>query len=587
LDEYAQRLEKRGARVSKHERRHILIGNIRLVIFASIIALAWFAFGRHACSPWWLSVPLLAFVLLAAYHSRILRAKTLAERAVAFYQHRIATIGDRWSELGETGDRFQDPHHVYAADLDLFGRGGLFQLLSTARTRMGENTLASWLLAPASADIVLQRQAAVADLHPRLDLREDLAVLGQDASVGIRPDALQKWAESVNELSDRWLRPACVLLAACAIASAVVWALWDRALPFLIVVSIEAALTYALRHKLERILHTTEHAFENLGLLAAVLARLEGEPFDAPRLREIAEHLTSHHIAASRAITRLRKIVDLSMSRDNLFVRLIDVPLMYSVQVAISAENWRRVHGSAVQRWLDAVGEIEALLSLSVYAYEHPSDPFPQFVDGAASLQAQQLGHPLLSSATCVRNDVNISLPVRALLVSGSNMSGKSTLLRAVGLNVVLAMTGGPVRADAMQLAPLQVGASIRVNDSLQEGSSRFYAEITRLRQIFDLAAREPKLLFLLDELLQGTNSKDRQIGAAGILRTLLQRGAVGMVTTHDLALTEIGETAGIRNVHFQDELEQGRIYFDYKLRDGVVTKSNGLALMRSIGLDV
>jgi DNA mismatch repair ATPase MutS len=304
-------------------------------------------------------------------------------------------------------------------------------------------------------------------------------------------------------------------------------------------------------------------------------------------LREIAEHLTSHHIAASRAITRLRKVVDLSMSRDNLFVRLIDVPLMYSVQVAISAENWRRVHGSAVQRWLDAAGEIEALLSLSAYSYEHPSDPFPQFTEGSAGLEAQQLGHPLLPSAACVRNDVRITAPVRALLVSGSNMSGKSTLLRTVGLNTVLAMAGGPVRARGMRLTPLQVGARIRVNDSLQEGSSRFYAEITRLRQIFDLTAHEPKLLFLLDELLQGTNSKDRQIGAAGILRTLLQRGAIGMVTTHDLALTEIGEMASIQNVHFQDELEQGRIYFDYKLRDGVVTKSNGLALMRSIGLDV
>ncbi len=175
------------------------------------------------------------------------------------------------------------------------------------------------------------------------------------------------------------------------------------------------------------------------------------------------------------------------------------------------------------------------------------------------------------------------------LLVSGSNMSGKSTLLRAVGMNVVLAMAGAPVRVRRLRLTPLRVGASIRINDSLQEGSSRFYAEIKRLQQIFDFAAADPPLLFLLDELLQGTNSKDRRVGAEGIVRALLNRGAIGLVSTHDLALTDIGGTGERRlhNVHFQDELENGRMLFDYKLREGIVTKSNGLALMRSIGLDV
>jgi DNA mismatch repair ATPase MutS len=168
-------------------------------------------------------------------------------------------------------------------------------------------------------------------------------------------------------------------------------------------------------------------------------------------------------------------------------------------------------------------------------------------------------------------------------------MSGKSTLLRALGVNVVLAMAGGPVRARSLQLTPLQPGASIRINDSLQEGNSRFYAEITRLRRLFDLAGNDPPLLFLLDELLQGTNSRDRRIGAEGIVRALLSRGAIGLLTTHDLALTEIGSVleGRLRNVHFQDELSAGKITFDFRLRDGIVTKSNGLELMRSVGLDV
>src|SRR6185437_5634242 len=214
---------------------------------------------------------------------------------------------------------------------------------------------------------------------------------------------------------------------------------------------------------------------------------------------------------------------------------------------------------------------------------------FPEFVGGTPQLQGEALGHPLISAAKCVRNDVKLDAETRAVLVSGSNMSGKSTYLRTVGVNTVLAMAGAPVRAKHLRLTPLTVGASIHVNDSLQEGSSRFYAEITRLRRIYDVAAEGPPLLFLLDELLQGTNSKDRRVGAEGVLRGLLERGAMGLVTTHDLALTDLESLpeGAVENMHFQDDLENGTMRFDFQLRTGVITKSNGLELMRSIGLKV
>src|SRR6185437_14066931 len=189
----------------------------------------------------------------------------------------------------------------------------------------------------------------------------------------------------------------------------------------------------------------------------------------------------------------------------------------------------------------------------------------------------------------CVRNSVRLCETTRVLLVSGSNMSGKSTLLRAIGINTVLATAGAPVRAKQLRLTPLHVGASIRINDSLQDGSSRFYAEIKRIRRIFDLAGNEVPLLFLLDELLQGTNSRDRLVGAEGVIAALLDRLAIGLVSTHDLALTEMGGRIGgrLHNVHFEEEFQGGRMHFDYKLREGIITKSNGIALMRSIGLDV
>ena len=584
-EEYAARLATRRARVRHFEQIHIRLGNLRLLLAVIIAIMAWLAVWRHVFSLWWLVVPLIIFLAIGIYHSRVLEAKAHAERAVAVYQHGQARIEDRWAGLGPTGDRFNDPHHVYAADLDLFGHGGLFQLLSLARTRMGEDTLAQWLLAPASVEEVRERQEAIGELRGKLDLREDLAVLGEGAQAGVHPEALIRWAEAPNLLARQWMRVVSPLLALCAGATALYWGMSGHATPLLLVLIAEALLARPVRRHREEILHGAEHQFEDLDLLSGMLARLERERFQSPRLQQMMQGLSSHYLPGSRAIARLRTIVDCIMSRDNVFVRVLDLPMLYSVQVAYAAEAWRREHGAAVRHWLSATGEIEALLSLAAYSYEHSADPFPEFAAGAACFSAEALGHPLLAVTKCVRNDMDLCGP-RVLLVSGSNMSGKSTLLRAVGINTVLAMAGATVRARSLRLSPLRVGASIRVNDSLQEGSSRFYAEITRLRHVFDLASEAPPLLALLDELLQGTNSRDRKIGAEGVVRALLHRGAIGLISTHDLALTDIPGDQ-IRNVHFEDEFRDGKITFDYKLREGVVSKSNGLELMRSIGLEV
>ena len=588
-EQYEQRRSVRRSRVAGFEKIHIQLGNVRLLLAVITLALGWASLRSHLLSDWWLCAPVVVFAGIAYYHSRVLRSRELAERAVTFYDRGLARIEDRWAGTGESGERFNDPHHVYAADLDLFGNASLFQLLSTARTRMGEETLAQWMLSPSTVEMIGKRQAAIKELRDELDLREDLAVLGEDARVGVHPDELVKWAESSQQLGRQWMAWLAPILAGLALIAAAVWAVWDSSALFVLVVAIEAIFTYGLRKLLDPVLHGTEHAFRDLDLLAGVVQRVESHSFRGPQLQSLQQELVSSGITAHQAIARLRTLVDLINSRHDMFVRIIDAPLMYTVQVAYAAERWRRAHGAAVRRWLAIVGEMESLLSLASYSFEHPSDPFPEFVEGAAAFQAQELGHPLLPSSICVRNSVDIEAPTRVLLVSGSNMSGKSTLLRAVGVNVVMAMAGAPVRATRLRLTPLQIGASIRINDSLQEGSSRFYAEITRLRQIVDCARGNPALLFLLDELLQGTNSKDRRIGGEGIVRALVARGSIGLVSTHDLALTDIsGPLDGhLRNVHFQDELANGRMTFDYTLRDGVVTKSNGLELMRSIGLDV
>jgi len=588
-EEYRRRSAARETEVRRLERLHIRFGNVRLFVAIVGAVMAWWAFRLHSISPWWLGAPVAAFAMVAVVHARVLRAQRNALRAVAVYERGLARIEDRWMDGGSRGERFRNAHHLYAADLDLFGPGSLFALLSTARTRMGEDTLASWLLSPAAVETIRERQAAVAELCANLDLREDVAVLGEEVGAGVAPAALLHWAEAPQEIEKPWLRWAAPLLALLAIGATVVWAVWGTYVPLLAVIVMEASLGRRFRKRMAAIFSSTEGAFENLNLFSGILARLEKEEFRSTQLQALRTALTSHAMKGSEAIARLRTLVDLIDSRDNFFVRILDVPLMYSMQVAMKTEAWRAQHGKAVRRWLDATGEMEALLSLSAYHYEHPDNPFPEFVEGTSRLEGEALGHPLIAAAKCVRNDVMLDGETRAILVSGSNMSGKSTYLRTVGVNVVMAMAGAPVRARRLQLTPLAVGASIQLNDSLQEGSSRFYAEITRLRKVYDLSAEWPPVLFLLDELLQGTNSADRRVGAEGVLRGLLERGAIGILTTHDLALTELeGLPEGaLINMHFQDDLENGIMRFDFQLRAGVITKSNGLELMRSIGLKV
>jgi len=588
-EEYIRRLTAHQARHARLEQQHILTGNLRLAVALLFVLQAWLTFGSGLIPPLWLLLPVAGFVTLAVVHERILRARRRAIRATSAYERGVARLEDRWVGTGRAGERFREAAHPYAEDLDLFGPGGLFELLSIARTRMGEWMVAHWLKVPSPLEAVRERHAAVAELRDNLDLREDLQILGEDVRVGVHPKALVDWAEEAPVLDSGALRTTAMALAALAVATVGMWIWLGWRVPFILVLAVEAGYVYRTRSKVRRVIAGVERASHDLALLSELLARLERERFTAARLAHLHAVLDGDGQPPSRQIARLNRLVELLDSRDNVAMRIIGPPLLYTTQLAFAAEAWRRRSGVRVRTWLEAVGEMEALCSLAGYAYEHPEDPFPEFTSAAACFDGEALSHPLLQSGRAVPNDVRLCGEPAVMVVSGSNMSGKSTLLRTVGLNAVLAMAGAPVRARSLRLSPLTVGASMRTIDSLQGGSSRFYAEITRLRKLADLAKGPHPLLFLLDELLHDTNSHDRRVGAEGIVRELAGRGAIGMVTTHDLALAHIADQMAPRgtNVHFEDHLEGGKISFDYKVRAGIAQKSNALELMRSIGLDV
>jgi hypothetical protein len=591
-DEYRARLDARGATHALLSSADLRFSQGRLAAFGILVlvgVLTWI----EVLSAWWLILPVLALAILIQRHDRVIRARDAAARAVTFYDRGLARIDDRWIGTGPAGDRFADDHHLYANDLDLFGRGSLFQLLSIARTRAGEDALAAWLKAPAGRAEIGERQQAIAELTSSLDLRESVATIGSEAAA-IRSDWLIEWGEGVPLLSPYWVRYVAWAITAAFVVTLVIWLATGNSLPMSIVLGLQIGFAWPQQKRVERVSHGADTAARDLDVLGELLARLEGEPFTSPRLVALQRHFDSDGVSASRAIQTLHRLVELHDWQHNLYFLIFSIPFMWGTHVAWAIEAWRRAHGPHLRLWLNAVGELEAFSSLSAYRFEHPDDPFPEIVELSASdrigvFDGRGLGHPLLPAARCVRNDVECVAPTQLLVVSGSNMSGKSTMLRTVGINTVLALAGAPVRAQSLRLSLLAVGATLRIQDSLQEGRSRFYAEITRIREISDVARGPTPLLFLLDELFHGTNSHDRLVGSSGVLRNLLDHGAIGLITTHDLALAGIARALAPRaaNVHFEDWFDGDELRFDYRLKPGPVTRSNAIALMRAVGLDV
>jgi ABC-type branched-subunit amino acid transport system ATPase component len=585
---YGERLTALETERTRLRQQDRLFGFSKLgfAVVAVVIAL-WLA-RAHPGLLAWAIVPAVVFAVLWIVHERLLRRMNQSSRLKSFYQRGLARLDDQWAGKGDTGERFLDPNHLYSRDLDVFGQGSLYELISQAASAPGQHTLAEWLLHPVAADEIIQRQKAVRELASRLDLREQLA-LAADAIHEGTPEALLRWAESRENTVPRWLLYAALPLAVLWLASMFYWFATSSFVWFALLSFVNLALTTRFIAAVKRAAADVLGISSLLGPLHRVLAVYEAQPFESPRLQAISTAVRSEGLAPSRAIARLERNLEWLESSDNWFVKLINRFVFWTPLCMLAIEAWRRRHGSRMRAWLTSIGDFEALSSLAGFAYERSDCSFPTLENGGPSLQATALTHPLLPRATAIPNDVSLHAAQALIIVSGPNMAGKSTLLRAIGLNVVLAQCGAPVCCTSFTLAPLAVGASITVQDSLQSGLSRFYAEIQRLKRITDLANGARPALFLLDELLSGTNSHDRRVGTEALLRSLLARNAIGLITTHDLALTEIADALNGRaiNMHFGDRFSAGELHFDYKLTPGIADSTNALQLMRSIGLEV
>ena len=597
---YDERLAKCRAEGASLRAKERAVSVARILFFIAAVLVAVLHFSS------WIAIPIVAFVILVVAHDHLIRRRRRADAAAKFCERGIERVSGTWQGRGFDGDKFATEHHPFAADLDVFGKGSLYELLCIATTAAGRATLARWLLNPGGVNAaeVHERQNAVNELRDRIELREELFITATDVASEVEEARLDDWSIE-PALLGRGERIASIVITALAVIafaigvpsliSRVVNATNPGAmplyspyglLPLFIMIFVVRVFTRRMAERVAKVVSAVERREPALALLAGLLSVMELQSFESPRLIALRSKLERNGVPASRQIERLRKLVALLDARRNQFFAPVALLFLWTTNVAFAIERWRLESGAEIVAWISTIADLEALLSLSSFAFEHPTFTIPEVIDGDAIFDGDAVGHPLIPGDRRVANDVRIGGDLRLLIVSGSNMSGKSTLLRAIGVNTILALAGAPVCASRLRVTPMSVGASISLNDSLSEGASRFYAEILRIRDILRIP---PPLLFLLDEVLGGTNSHDRRIGAAAIIRGLVTRGAIGLATTHDLALAQIADDLAPRsaNVHFEDHIENGAVMFDYRMRPGVVTKSNALELMRAVGIEV
>jgi len=614
---YDARARDHGVRRDAELKRSLLISRARLIVFLAAAACVIWTFAHRA--GWWPwaildAALILAFGVLVGWHARVEQRAAWHQALQTVSLRSAARVERRWDDLpqAEAPPSIDLAHHPYAIDLDLFGRASLFQWLGPGATARGSWTLANWLLTAADRDIVVARQAAVAELAPMDDWREQLGAHGELAR-DVRQaeiDSFLSWAEgppwSVSFAnSAARAHHATIFLGVPYLAVlALTAAIWILLALFLLDVTDAAfwlipmvagvVLSFAYASRIYGAFNRAGAGQHALSRYAALFEHATVGTLESPLLKDLQSRLSAEGKSASACMRGLNRILGFAELRSSagIFHFLFQALTLWDFHVLFALERWRQAAGMHVRDWLEAVGEMDALSSLAAARRDNPGWAVPQ-LDDERLLAADALGHPLIGDDRRITNDVTVGPSGTILLVTGSNMSGKSTLLRAIGLNAVLSLAGGCVCAARFRLPPCDIQTSIRVQDSLELGLSYFMAALARLKGVVDAAEHPGRadraLLYLLDEILQGTNSAERGIAVRAVARHLLDAGAIGVMTTHDLNLAgEEPLKSSAVLVHFTETVDsQGHMRFDYRLRDGLATSRNALRLMQIIGIEL
>jgi hypothetical protein len=578
-----------------------LLHRLQLALIAAIVlTLATLVFDLRGALPSW---PVLAsFLATLVLINRYLHARgktTHLLRLLDWYERAIARVDGSIPQSGHTGESFRIPGHLYDVDLNVLGPDSLFGLLATVRTGIGRLGLARYLLAvpdgPPTAEEILLRRGAVQELTPQNPLREQIALLGPSRFQQVEANHFDPWLNEPPQHFPRFIRPCLsvtstltLLMLLLGLTGLLPWSLLRPNL--LLVLAIQSAIGLYLRPKVVPILNSAARLSQQVEMFRDGLTLLQSQPFHSARLQALQQASQSPQNAVP-LIARLQHQLVVVDQRTKEWYLIPSLLLCLGTHAALSINAWKQQYALRMKQWLAIWAEFETLNAIATYAYEHPQNTYPEILPAAPAIfEATALAHPLLP-ASAVANDIALNPATSLYLISGSNMAGKSTLLRTIGLNAVLAATGAPIRATAARISTLALTASIALSDSLAHGKSKFLTEVERLHAILQLSQQPgaPPVLFLVDEIFSGTNSVDRRIAAEAVTRSLIRNRAIGALSTHDLTLTEIAAAPDLnaRNVHMASSSTDDPLAFDYLLKPGVNPTSNALAIVRLMGIDL
>lgn len=563
---------------------------VMIVALVTMLLLGFLAITRHALPLATALIP----VPLVIYSGRICKHRNTALlgtlRLKAYYERGVDRLHGRWHGSGPSGEEFARPGHCYQKDLDVIGDGSLFQLLCTCRTQIGRRRLAEYLLETPKLAEILERQLAVRELQNETLLREQINLLGEFSFQEANWGTSVEWLESPLTPVFAGLQLVAIgssgslaILLLLGFSSVVAWGHLAFSVGALLLLN--AAIGAFYRTRVLNSLGAIRSIALELGVLRKGLEVLQSQHFKSPLLARLLECASQNNPSAH--LRKLERLTNIMSERDKEWFYVFSRALLIGTQTFLLIERWRIQHGQSLRHWVETWGEFEVLLALANYAYEHQDNTFPRFSSDQAMLEAKGIGHPLLPVETCVLNDVSLNAENRFYIISGSNMAGKSTLLRAIGLNSVLAYTGAPLVAKDMTLSTFTICASLGIQDSLLDGKSKFLAEIERLKQALTIPVDRRPVLFLIDELLSGTNSIDRRKVTEALIKAFIKQSAVGAISTHDLALTEVANLPELhgKNVHMASCNDSNPLDFDYVLKPGATTQSSALAIARLAGL--
>ncbi|HLO82815.1 MAG TPA: hypothetical protein VK166_17740 [Chitinophagaceae bacterium] len=590
---YQQKIKELSDLLAGHYKKKNLFGWLRLLSFLAGIFLVWLNWSNGVI-PIMIVLVVIAFIFLALVSEDLSNQKIIdhSELLVKINQQELLYLQHQFIHHKD-GHEFYNDEHPYAGDLDIFGRASLYQYINRTNSEQGNEFMAKWLLHPASPELISKRQKAVHELSQKPEWRQELQAISSESPVTIHAETtVEHWLEEKNEfIHKRSWQLVRFIVPAFAVATVVTYTIDLISYPaFMLLLVFFFVIASSITRKVYPAYGMLNKIAKEIDTLAKSIAFIERSDMHDPLMNELKNDLGAGITTASHSIHKLNKILNRFDYRHN---PLVFIPLntlfLWDLQQMLQLEKWKENNNGKINHWFHTLAEFEALSTLGTLAFNHPHWCFPELNTIHPEFTATGLGHPLIDPKKSVLNNYSTTGTAQISIITGSNMAGKSTFLRSVGVNMVLASMGAPVCASKLKLFPLKLMSSMRVKDNLEESTSTFYAELKKLKSIIDAVKRKEPVFILLDEILRGTNSHDRHTGSKSLIRQLIHENASGIIATHDLELASLENEfpASIHNFHFDVQIEGPELFFDYTLKTGICQSFNAAILMKKIGIEL